>query len=228
MSRQQFPVPGWWPLGWTARRIPCASLLLSAAAAVVFILPSLAAQLQYDRAAIAAGEVWRLVSGHWAHYSLDHFFWDVLAFGFLGLACERRSRARFLVCVSASAVAISLSIWLCLPEMSAYRGLSGVDSALIALLVVELWKEGVRSRRPQQLTFAAACLTGFVFKISFELITKNNLFVETLGSGTVGVPLAHIVGAVVGLLVGLGSVSAGRGHSRVQMQRRLARCEGSA
>lgn len=176
-------------------------------------MPSLAAQLQYDRGAIAAGEIWRLLSGHWVHYSFDHFFWDVLAFGFLGLACERRSRSRFLVCLTASAFAISLSVWFCLPGMRAYGGLSGVDSALFALLVAELWSEGVRARGPEQFTMAAACLAGFVLKISFELVTGNTLVVESLGSGTVGVPLAHVAGATVGLLVGFGSVNAGGHHA---------------
>ena len=195
-----------------ARRIPCASLLLSTAAALIFLLPSLAAPLQYERAAIAAGEIWRLFSGHWAHYSLDHFFWDVLAFCFLGIACECRSRRRFLVCVIASAFAISSALWLCLPGMRAYRGLSGVDSALFALLFVEVWKEAVRSRRMAQVAVAVACLAGFLFKISFELLTGSNLFVENLESGMVGVPLAHITGATVGLLVGLGSIKTNLCH----------------
>lgn len=204
--------------GWRARRIPFASLLLAAAATVVFALPSLAAQLQYDRAAIAAGEVWRLVSGHLVHYSPDHFFWDVLAFGLLGVACERRSRTRFLICVSASAFAISSAVWCWLPGMSAYRGLSGVDSALMALLAVELCAEGIRSRRLQQLMSVAVVFAGFLFKISFELTTTSNLFVETSGSGTVGVPLAHIVGAVVGCVVGLGLTNLPpRGKQRVSV-----------
>jgi rhomboid family GlyGly-CTERM serine protease len=184
--------------------MPCASLLLCAAAAFVFFLPSVAARLEYERGAIAAGEIWRLLSGHWSHYSLDHFFWDVMAFGFLGIACERRSCSRFLTCVIASAFAISLSVWFCLPGMAAYRGLSGVDSALFALLFVWLCRDAVRSGKREQVAIAAACFAGFLFKISFELVTGNNLFAKSLGSGTVGVPLAHIVGASVGFLVGLG------------------------
>ena len=185
------------------RSIPCASLFLSAAAAVSFVFPSLAARLQYDRGAIAAGEVWRLVSGHWAHYSLDHFAWDFLAFNFLGLACERISRVRFLICVSASALVISLTVWLWLPDMSAYRGLSGVDSALFALLIAELWSEGRRSREPAQVAITMACLGAFLSKIAFEVITGRTVFVNSQEAGIVGVPLAHVIGAAMGLFVGL-------------------------
>jgi rhomboid family GlyGly-CTERM serine protease len=191
------------PLGWKARCIPCASLLLSAAAGLVFVLPALAAQLQFDRTAIASGEIWRLFSGHWTHYSFDHFFWDVSAFGLLGLACERKSRARFLVCVGASAFAISSAVWFLLPGMTAYRGLSGVDSALFVLLAMELCSEGVSSHKPKEIVIAAVCLAGFLLKISFELVTETSVFVENLGSGTVGVPLAHVAGAAIGMLVGL-------------------------
>jgi len=186
-------------------RIPCASLLLSLAAACIFACPSLAARLEYDRAAIAAGEIWRLFSGHWVHYGFDHFFWDVLAFGFLGAACERRSRPRFLVCVTASALAISLSVWFGMPGMNAYRGLSGIDSALLVLLFMELWSEAGRAGQPKQIVIPAACLMAFVCKVSYELATGDTIFVKSLGSGMVGVPLAHVAGAAVGFLVGLGT-----------------------
>ena len=189
--------------GWNARRIPCASLLFSAAAMLVFFLPNLAASLQYERSAIGDGQVWRLISGHFVHYSSDHLFWDVVAFVLLGGVSELRSRSRFLVCAMVSAVAISLVVWFCLPDMSTYGGLSGIDSALFALLVVQLSRDAVRANERGQGAMAVALLAAFLLKVSFELITQENVFVQALGSGTVGVPLAHITGAVVGGLIGL-------------------------
>ena len=187
-----------------ARRMPCASLLLSLAAAFIFVSPALADHLEYDRTAIAAGEIWRLFSGHWVHYGFDHFFWDVVAFGFLGAACERRSRLRLFVCVIASALVISMSVWFALSGLRVYRGLSGIDSALVVLLFMELWSEACRSRQPKEIVIPAACLTAFVCKVLFELATGDTIFVRSLESGMVGVPLAHVAGAVVGFLVGLG------------------------
>lgn len=186
----------------TAGRIPCASLFFVASAVVVSVWPGLGAHVQYDRAAIAAGELWRLVAGHWAHYSFDHFFWDVLAFAALGVACERRSRARFLGCVIASALAISASVWLMLPDMQTYRGLSGIDSALFALLTVTMWNDGRQSRRRGPQAVAMTCLMAFLLKTAFELVTGRNVFVHTVEPGLVGVPLAHIVGAFCGLVIG--------------------------
>ena len=89
--------------------------------------------------------------------------------------------------------------------MSAYRGLSGVDSALLVLLFMELWSDAIRSGQPKQMLFPAACLAAFVFKVAFEVTTGDTIFVKSLGSGMVGVPLAHVAGAAVGFLVGLGT-----------------------
>jgi len=186
-----------------ARRTPCASLFLGAAAVVIFVWPWLSAHLQYDRSAIAAGQVWRLASGHWTHYSLDHLVWDVLAFATLGIACERQSRSRFLVCLIASALAISLSVWLLLPEIQIYRGLSGIDSALFMLLAAVMWNEGARRARPGQQAIAMACVVAFLLKVAIELMTGATVFVRGMGLEAVGVPLAHIAGAGCGLLVGL-------------------------
>ena len=186
----------------SARRTPCASLFLAAAAVVVFLWPGLSEHLQYDRAAVAAGEVWRLLSGHWAHYSLAHLFWDVLAFAALGLACERKSSRRFVVCVVASALAVSVSVWVLLPGRGIYRGLSGIDSALFTLLIADLWEEHRQAGHGRSQLLAAVCLAAFLAKIAFELLTGRNVFVSGFDAGTVGVPLAHLVGAVCGLTVG--------------------------
>jgi len=70
---------------------------------------------------------------------------------------------------------------------------------------MELRSEAVRSGTPEQIIVPAACLAAFVLKVSFELATGDTIFVKSLGSGTVGVPLAHVVGAAVGCLVGLGT-----------------------
>ena len=172
------------------RRHP--TVFLSAVSTLIFLLPSVAPYLEYDRAAIASGETWRLVTGHLVHYSFDHFFWDAITFLALGAACERFGATRLLACLAASALAISASIWLCLPSVATYRGLSGVDSALFGLLIAASGRT----------TLSVICLAGFFLKMAFELATGQTIFVTNLGSGAVGVPLAHLVGAAAGLAAG--------------------------
>ena len=89
--------------------------------------------------------------------------------------------------------------------MQIYRGLSGIDSALFALLTVVMWNDGCRSQRPGRQAIAMGCLIAFLLKLAFELMTGRNVFVNAVDTGTVSVPLAHVVGALCGLVIGAGS-----------------------
>jgi rhomboid family GlyGly-CTERM serine protease len=174
-----------------------AALALGAGAVAAFLVPGAARWLEYDRAALAAGEVWRLLTGHLAHWSAAHLAWDVIAFVALGALCERLGRARFLACVGAAALAVSLAVWWAMPGLDRYRGLSGLDSALFVLLAVSLVRDG-DSRR---LLAGAGGLAAFLVKLAWEGATGGALFVHD--AGLAPVPLAHLAGALVGLAAGV-------------------------
>ena len=184
-----------------ARRSGSASLLLTAAAALVYPAPGLSALLEYDRLALHGGELWRLLTCHWTHVSFEHLLWDALTFLFLGAACERRNRPRFLAAVVCSAIVIPLSVRLALPGLRYYRGLSGIDSALFALLAVLFLREKAQSRGLRR-SVVVIFFTAFLGKIGFEAITGMTVFVDNAGTGMVPVPLAHLVGAAAGILSG--------------------------
>lgn len=186
-----------------ARRLPCASLLLSVAAVLIFILPSAATWFQYDRLAIAAGEIWRLVSSHWTHASGDHLFWDVLTFVLLGTLCERMSRMRFCACVLASAILIPVALWIAMPQLETYRGLSGIDSALYVLLAVTVLRDEIHGRRWGWVMALSGVFLAFIGKVGYEIATGGTIFVDSGASNMVPVPLAHCVGAAVGAVVAL-------------------------
>jgi rhomboid family GlyGly-CTERM serine protease len=179
-------------------RLPGASLLLAGLALAVALVPHAATWLEYDRAAIAGGQAWRLLTGHWAHWSWGHVAWDLLAFVALGVACERLSPGRFLACVAGSALLVSLVVWWLLPGMERYRGLSGIDSALLVLLAVSVMQQETGSR---WLVPGAWALVGFLAKVTYESVGGHALFVPD-GDAAV-VPLAHLAGAAIGLGVGL-------------------------
>ena len=186
-----------------ARRIPCASLLFVLAAVGIYVLPGAARLLEYDRAALARGELWRMVTCHWTHFSLQHLFWDALTLGCLGWACQQRSRRRFLLSVAGAAVAIPLVNWALVPGMSTYRGLSGLDSAAYTLLAVSVLRDNVRARRWGWVAAAGTALIALAAKIICEMATGSAVFVSGGESGVLPVPLAHEVGAAVGILAGL-------------------------
>jgi hypothetical protein len=85
--------------------------------------------------------------------------------------------------------------------MERYGGLSGLDSALFALLGTDLVAEE-RHRRGSW-ALAAALSAVFAFKIGHELMLGQPLFAADLGPGVAPAPLAHCVGATIGLLLAI-------------------------
>jgi membrane associated rhomboid family serine protease len=162
----------------------------------IFLNPAL--QLEPD------GPLWQLLTCHFTHWTYEQLAWDAVAFLALGAACARRNRAAFHATLLASAILVPLAVLAFAPEVIAYRGLSGLDSALFVLLVLECGGGSHRSwLRQRSWRFAiesggyAAALLGFIAKIAFEMHTGATVFA---GSVT-PVPVAHIAGAVSALLV---------------------------
>jgi rhomboid family GlyGly-CTERM serine protease len=145
---------------------------------------NLAALFEYDRAAILHGEVWRLITGHFVHWSWSHLAWDLLAFVVLGAICMRR-RALFVAVVLATALVVSLFLLLCCPEVAQYRGLSAIDSAL--------WMWAVFIVGERRVWLALTLLSLFVAKLMIES-TGIALFV----SGATLFPVVHLLGAFIG------------------------------
>jgi rhomboid family GlyGly-CTERM serine protease len=184
-------------------RLPWLSLGLAALAVALHQLPGARELLAWDRAGLAGGELWRLISGHWVHWSSGHLAWDVATFAVLGAACELRARRSFVACIVIASLAISLALYLWLPGLDACAGLSGVDCALFAWLGVEIVTERWRSQRVVAAALTALLGVAFASKVGFELATGGTLFVADLGSGVLPVPAAHLVGAGVGLAAAL-------------------------
>src|SRR5688572_20199614 len=94
-------------------RLPFLTLLLAAFAVAIHAVPGLTETLQFDRDAFSHAEIWRLVTGHFTHFGVDHLRWDVIAFVAFGALVEFRSRRAWCYCVAVSAVVISFGVsWL--------------------------------------------------------------------------------------------------------------------
>jgi len=114
---------------------------------------------------------------------------------------ERRSRWCVVATVVAAASAISASIWLAQPQMEQYRGLSGIDSALFTFVVAMLLSDARQSQRPLATIAVLLIAAGFIGKLVWEFTTGTTLFVDSAGANFTPLPLAHVVGAVVGMVV---------------------------
>ena len=170
-----------------------APLLLSLPAFLFHAIPQ---WFQYDRAAIAAGQAWRLLTCHWTHWSLDHLIWDVVAFVvLLGLGWSTNPR-RVLLTLGLAAAAIPLAVGIAMPGMQLYRGLSGLDSALFTVVAIPLMREEQAAGRRGTARLIALVLAGFALKIVLEATIGATLFADS--TQFVPVPLAHVVGGLCG------------------------------
>lgn len=182
------------------KRLPFFTLLIAVAALVTHVVPGLASSLEFSREAIAAGQVWRLITGHLAHFSSDHLRWDLLVFLALGTLVELRSRAHFVACCVVGAGLISGLVWLMQPWLVSYRGLSGIDSALFVYVMLDVLVLAGREGRWLVALTAFAGLALFCAKVGFEFATGTTVFVAPDAAFS-PVPLAHVAGAVVGAAV---------------------------
>ncbi len=186
----------------TLARVP-ATLLIGIAALAIAVVPAAGEWLQLDRVSIAAGEIWRLCSCHLTHWNAEHLKWDLLMFVVLGGACELRNPRQMRWCVAVAAGVVTGLVWCCFPDLQAYRGLSGIDTALFTLLAINLagdaWREGNRL-----LSLASiGLLAGFAAKTAFEAATGHTYFVDEHAAGFSPLVWDHIAAAVVGAIFAL-------------------------
>jgi rhomboid family GlyGly-CTERM serine protease len=168
-----------------------ATLILTLLAAAAALVDGSALELQ------RGGAAWRAFTCHLTHWTYEQLAWDGLVFLGLGLASARKDSAAVHATLLASAIAVPCAVLLFAPEVIAYRGLSGIDSALFALVLV------MHARNNPAVVLCAA---GFALKIAFEMTTGATVFVSGLGPGVQPVPVAHVAGATVGLLIGLATM----------------------
>lgn len=164
-------------------------LLLAALAVAIAAVPGAGAALQFE-----PGRMLTALTGHLTHWNHSHLLWDTLALGALGILCCYFSPSRFWIAVVTSAIAIPIAIVICQPELSSYRGLSGIDSALLGLALVEFARHARRRRKPILLLVTYTTGICFGLKLLFEYLSGNALFVSAGEADFVNVPLAHLIG----------------------------------
>ena len=168
----------------------CALIALSAAAQ----LGGLVHLLRYDRAAIAAGEFWRLLTGNLVHLGTPHLLLNavglVLVAGLVG-AHLRLGAWGFVLVVSS--LAVTGGLWLAVPELQWYVGLSGVLHGLIAAGAAF----GTASR--EERWFSVMVLLVLIAKLGWEQAAGAMPGSAEAAGGPVVVD-AHLFGALGGLL----------------------------
>lgn len=153
---------------------------------------------------LAEGELHRLYTGHFVHYNASHLWGDLLAFAAWAAFVERTSRRLFVLTLVFGAPLLSLAILLAAPELREYRGLSGLDCALVAeLVLVRGFGVGAPFERAPSgalRNLAVVCAAAFAAKCAYELVSGHAIVAQDLGPGVVLVVAAHPLGALTGVL----------------------------
>lgn len=201
------PSPARRPTPWTALIVALlAAVNLGWIIGDTALAERVARALQFDRSAIAAGQIWRLVTCNLVHYSAAHFWLDLLPWAAIGLLFGRPIGWRWPVATVAAAGAIGLGIWWLMPGMSIYRGFSGIDNTAMALAIWAAWRSAEPARSARLIgvlprVLVALVAVAWLAKITLEAVTGLPAFAQA-GLGDMGLPTpqAHWIGALVGLL----------------------------
>lgn len=151
--------------------------------------------LRYDREMIAAGDVFRLLTGHLVHLGWPHLLLN--AFGLLlvwFLVGRSHQWWRWLAFVAASVAVIDVGFWHLMPQLEWYVGLSGVLHGVLAAGVVGLWS----SQRLEALILTVA----LVSKLMYESVIGPLPGSENTAGGIV-ITEAHLFGAIGGGITAL-------------------------
>ena len=148
--------------------------------------------LRFDRPAIESGELYRLLTGHFAHLGWSHVLLNsvgiVLCWLLVGHAY---TLLQWSFVILTCLVVMDLGFWFLVPGLEWYVGLSGLLHGLLAAGAVE----GVRQRSTEQVLLLAILLA----KVAYETIAGPLPGSESASGGPV-VTEAHLYGTVGGLL----------------------------
>lgn len=145
------------------------------------------------------GQMPQLVLSHFRHWSAEHLFWDLGMFAVLAAVCERISRTGLVAVLAIGIFLIPLAVGIFEPAILTYRGLSGLDTALFGMAAVCLALTRISNGDSVEAWVYSILLLGLVLKTAHEL-AYGTVFVAS--TNFVAVPVAHIVGAIIGACVG--------------------------
>jgi rhomboid family GlyGly-CTERM serine protease len=128
----------------TLRSLPWGFLVVALASTISILMPSWRAVLIYDRAAIEAGEAWRLWTGNFVHFGWLHFAADTGLWLIIGWFVERAHPRVARLSIPLIALAVTGTVYFFDPEMPRYAGLSGVNVGFLVFLALAGWQKSWR------------------------------------------------------------------------------------
>lgn len=166
---------------------------LVAGVLVIYFVPELGSLLIYDRAAIAEGQVWRLATGSFVHFSADHLVCNLIAIAISGWVIESRYRGATPVLYALCTIAIGTTLYATEPLLIQFGGTSGLAYAALTYLALRELAE------PRWHPACIALLAAISAKLFAEWWWEWSIV--DLAADIVTVPLSHATGAATALVL---------------------------
>lgn len=173
-------------------RVPL--LLFALPAALLAAVPALRDALLYQRDALAGGQLWRLWSGHWVHFSPSHLAWNLAVVLLVGVRLEKFRPGLLLRATLLVAPVLSLALFFLDPALHTYGGLSGLATSLCVLLALQLYS----TRVDRFLGVVILVLVGA--KVLHDTMVPLSLFAHFTSTAIQPSALAHTVGAALAVI----------------------------
>lgn len=173
-------------------KIPILTFSIVLICIVSFISPEIASILIYSREAILTGEVWRLFSCHWVHFTGYHLLYNLVVFVAVGFILEKEYYYQLLFIYFFSALAISTALLVLKPDMIFYGGLSGI--AICLIYYCALIKMNERHWR----WICKGLIICLPIKIAIELYSQSSVLPYFGTQPFITMPISHVMGLIVG------------------------------
>jgi rhomboid family GlyGly-CTERM serine protease len=116
-------------------------LLFALPAVLVAFSSAWQGRLLLDRYAVTTGgEIWRLWTGHWVHFSVSHLVWNLTVLFAAGAWLERVWPGVLLRHALVAVPVIGAAVLVFEPGLQAYGGLSGLATGVVVLLALHQWR----------------------------------------------------------------------------------------
>ncbi|WP_309383948.1 rhomboid family intramembrane serine protease [Cerasicoccus frondis] len=178
------------------------ALIIAFLAVAIHLSPTMTNALQWTRGGEHFSTLW---TAHLTHWSAGHLFWDALMLAVFGLIAARSYGLRLLTTFLLTAPLITIGVAYFSPEITSYRGLSGLDTLLFTYVCLKILCD---AKQTQSMRIASVLMMlGLTGKTAYETMTHSALFAGDLGPGVVTVPVAHLIGGLLGAALAVGSLT---------------------
>jgi rhomboid family GlyGly-CTERM serine protease len=175
------------------KRFPTITVAVIALSIIATFIPSI---LVYDRERIIAGELWRIFTCNLVHFSISHFAYNALIFGWAGWFIEARGYRGFGWLCAFCPPVVGGTVFVAHPDLQIVGGLSGMATAAFTLLALH----GLREPRPWPY-IALVALGAMVIKFAFEFWTDELFFARSSTVLMKPVTEGHVAGAVCSVVI---------------------------